>query len=143
MDGGATPEILHELQQASPEKRKQLLGALVHDTVRRTLGIHESVLLDPAKPLADQGLDSLMAVQMRNVLGNNLRQALPVSLAFNYPTVNDIMDYIEVLMDKALGSIEPSAAAAQPAQHDDSASSSAHALLADLDKLLDEQDLNA
>lgn len=143
MDGGTAPEILQELQQASPEKRRQMLSTLVHDTVRRTLGMHESVYLDAAKPLADQGLDSLMAVQMRNALGNNLRQALPVSLAFNYPTVNDIMGYVEALMDKALGSIEPFAAAAQPAQHDDSASSSAHALLADLDKFLDEQDLNA
>ncbi len=142
MDSSAAPEILQELQQASLEKRRQILSTLVHDTVRRTLGIHESVYLDAAKPLADQGLDSLMAVQMRNALGNNLRQALPVSLAFNYPTVNDIMEYVEALMDKALGTVESSTAALRSPQIDDSASSSAHALLADLDKLLDEPGLN-
>jgi acyl transferase domain-containing protein/acyl-coenzyme A synthetase/AMP-(fatty) acid ligase/SAM-dependent methyltransferase len=141
-NGAATTDILLKLQHASPEARKQLLGSLVHDTVRQTLGIHESLRLDAAKPLADQGLDSLMAVQMRNVLGTHLRQALPVSLAFNYPTVNDILDYIEGLMADALSSHPQHTLAEQAKPGDDSAVSSAHALLADLDKLLDEPSLN-
>ncbi len=143
--GASTADILLELRHASPEARKQLLGNLVHDTVRQTLGIHESLHLDAAKPLADQGLDSLMAVQMRNVLGRHLQQALPVSLAFNYPTVNDITHYVEELMDAALISLtQPSRGEPpEPAPRDDSASFNAQSLLADLDKLLDEPSLNS
>jgi hypothetical protein len=52
-------------------------------------------------PLSEMGLDSLMAVEVRNILGSelNLKRALPATLVFDYPTVAAIADYITNEMD--------------------------------------------
>jgi len=81
-----------------------------------------------------------MAVQMRNAIGNSLRQSLPVSLAFNYPTVNDIVDYLEAQLDEFFASFEPSTAGVhnrdQGQERDRSPIRGAQALLVEIDQLL-------
>jgi len=42
----------------------------------------------------EQGFDSLMAVQLRTVLGKNLGASLPVTTLFNYPTIDDIVGHL-------------------------------------------------
>ena len=42
----------------------------------------------------EQGLDSLQAVEMRNRLGKGLETTLSVSLLFNYPSINKLIDYL-------------------------------------------------
>lgn len=138
-----SPAILRQLRHARPEQRKHILHTLVHDTVRQILGLPDSAPFDPAQPLTEQGLDSLMAVQMRNAIGHSLQQALPVSLAFNYPTVNAIVDYVETLIDTRDGR-EPLAPDVQAEAQDEehvptSPVLAAHEVLAQLDKLLDEE----
>ena len=56
--------------------------------------------IDPTTPLSDLGLDSLLVVELRNTLGSALGQPLPVSLLFDYPTLDLLTDYLleEVLM---------------------------------------------
>jgi hypothetical protein len=48
----------------------------------------------------DLGLDSLMAVELRDRLssGLGLEQRLPVSLGYDYPTVDAIAGYLENLL---------------------------------------------
>ncbi len=55
--------------------------------VRNTLGWPESRLVDPAIPLADQGLDSLMAVELLHQLRGELQplMSVPPTLLFDYP----------------------------------------------------------
>jgi len=42
----------------------------------------------------DQGFDSLMAVELRNRLSQIIGKTLPVSLLFDYPTLEKIRDFI-------------------------------------------------
>ena len=44
-------------------------------------------------PLMDQGFDSLMAVELRNRLSQIIGKTLPVSLLFDYPTLEKIRDF--------------------------------------------------
>jgi acyl carrier protein len=47
-------------------------------------------------PLSDLGLDSLMAVELRNLLGTGLalKRKLPATLVFDYPTLEALADYV-------------------------------------------------
>ncbi len=131
----STPDILHALRQTPPERRKQTLAALIQDIVQQLLGTHGADALDPNQPLIEQGLDSLMAVQLRNAIGHSLGQALPVSLAFNYPTVRDIVDFVETQLPDVHTAIGPSMPQAQAPP----ITLSAQDILAEIDKLLEEE----
>ncbi len=83
------------LAAASVQQRPALLQAFVKENVGHVLGI------DPARvreqvPLHEMGLDSLMAVELRNRLGLGLGLArkLPATLVFDYPTVAALAEYL-------------------------------------------------
>ncbi len=59
----------------------------VLDAARRAMGLPPSTPLDTGRPLGEQGLDSIGAVELRNILSARLSRPLPATLAFNHPTV--------------------------------------------------------
>lgn len=142
-NGTGSPDILGPLRFALPENRKHILSTFVHNTVRRVLGVSDSQPLDLTKPLIDQGLDSLMAVQMRNAIASGLQRPLPVSLVFNYPTVNDIVNYVETQLGEFFADIEPATSPprnpVQPEPSNNSPLATAQALLAELNELLSDE----
>jgi acyl transferase domain-containing protein len=81
------PRLLARLQEAAPRDRRPLLAEFIASEAKRLLGPQAGQALEPTKPLQDLGLDSLMAVELRNVLGHAVGQSLPAALLFNYPTV--------------------------------------------------------
>ena len=109
----------------------------VEESVRSTLGVAKEQKLEHDKSLTDLGLDSLLAVQLRNHLGKTIQLTLPVSLAFNYPTIADMIRFITDLLENALpkANLEPDSHL-KPNESPNSASQSAQDLLADLEKLL-------
>jgi acyl carrier protein len=109
----------------------------VEESVRSTLGVAKEQKLEHDKSLTDLGLDSLLAVQLRNHLGKTIQLTLPVSLAFNYPTIADMIRFITDLLENALPkpNVE-STSHSKPNESPNSASQSAQDLLADLEKLL-------
>ena len=54
----------------------------------RVIGASAADAIDPRQPLNEIGLDSLMAVDLRNRLGTGLglARSLPATLVFDYPT---------------------------------------------------------
>ncbi len=90
------PKILEQLQNAPHNFRKNLLLGYVKDQALRVLGLDSSQPLDKEQPLQKMGLDSLMAVELRNVLGAGLGlpRALPATLLFDYPTITAVTEYL-------------------------------------------------
>jgi len=105
------PQILSQLADAKPAKQHALLVGYVQSHAAKVLGLNASKVGERV-PLNEMGLDSLMAVELRNLLGNGLglKRSLPATLVFDYPTVEAIADYLarDVL---ALQSAEAEAAA--------------------------------
>ncbi|HMD83202.1 MAG TPA: SDR family NAD(P)-dependent oxidoreductase [Terriglobia bacterium] len=109
----ATPpsELLRKLQEAPPSERRALLLSHVRNQATKVLGIDTSTPLDERKPLNEVGLDSLMAIELRNVLGIAAGRTLPATLLFDYPTVESLSDYLarEVFSVEFLKSSHPQA----------------------------------
>ncbi|HSP26149.1 MAG TPA: acyl carrier protein, partial [Saliniramus sp.] len=72
------------------------------------------------RPLSDYGLDSLLAVQMRNSLSALMGETMPASVLYDYPTVSALADFI---LERLGGSAaDESAPAPAPAMDDTVAS---------------------
>ena len=73
-------------------------SAFVYERVEKyaldILGLKSSTRIDPRQPFQDLGLDSLMAVELRNALSNSVQQELPTTLLFEYGTLQDLTDYL-------------------------------------------------
>jgi hypothetical protein len=94
-------DLLVQLQEAPANKRQPLLITYIQSQVGKVLGWESGQKVNEHIPLSEMGLDSLMAVEVRNILGSglNLKRALPATLVFDYPTVSAIADYIMTTMD--------------------------------------------
>jgi acyl transferase domain-containing protein/acyl carrier protein len=95
------PVLLQDLQAASPGKRRELLRTFITNQTGGLMGADPGAMLDPRKPLSEQGLDSLMAVELRNLLKSSLgfQQALPATLVFDYPTIEELTVFIETRLE--------------------------------------------
>ena len=60
----------------------------------KVLGLNPSTTVDPLQPLTEVGMDSLVAVELSNHLQGSLGRKLPPTLAFEYPTIRALTDYL-------------------------------------------------
>jgi amino acid adenylation domain-containing protein len=78
--------VRQELEAAAPDVRSGLLSRTVSGVVAKVLGL-SSAEVDPNQSLMDLGLDSLLAVELRNKLSKTLGLGLPATLLFEYPNL--------------------------------------------------------
>lgn len=88
------PDLETLLVGASRGRRRQIVTDNLLRLVARILGLASPEGLDPARGFRDLGLDSLMAVELRNALQRSLGKRLPATVAFDYPTVATMTDHI-------------------------------------------------
>jgi acyl carrier protein len=93
--GASLPELL---SQAPDARRRSILSEHVLSLALRVLGFPPGRRIDPQQPLNELGLDSLMSVEFRNLLAAEVKQNLPSTLLFNYPTVDDVVGYVGGLL---------------------------------------------
>ena len=83
-----------ELEAIPAEKQRDHLAAYIQSQLNRVLGFPASRAMDPRKGFFDLGMDSLMAIELRNRLQTSLDCPLPSTLAFKCPTLDTLVDYI-------------------------------------------------
>lgn len=88
--------IIAELQAAGLARRHELLLTFVAEHVARVTSASDWRSIDPRQPLSELGLDSLMAVDLRNRLGAGLGmgRSLPATLVFDHPTIEALARYL-------------------------------------------------
>jgi acyl carrier protein len=92
-----------------------MLMTIVEREACRVLGLGSSTPIDPTQPLNALGLDSLMAVELRNALAALAGHPLPATLLFNYPTVVDLVEFLASEMALDTGTAEETGALEAPA----------------------------
>jgi acyl carrier protein len=112
------------LQQIPPADRRSALARAIGTRLAHSLGLDASAPIEEDRPFVDFGLDSLLAVELRGLIGSAFAITLPATIMFDYPTIESLSDYLgrEVLR------IEPWLAAknlavASPVAADDALSS--------------------
>ncbi|MEW6234514.1 MAG: beta-ketoacyl synthase N-terminal-like domain-containing protein [Candidatus Omnitrophota bacterium] len=83
-----------ELASSPHQARKSILNDFVQKSALAILGNGEKTALFDNRPLVEQGFDSLTAVELRTKIGNALKISIPVTFLFNYPTIRDIVRFL-------------------------------------------------
>lgn len=135
--GSASGAIRADLLAVEPEQRREVLETYLQKQVARVLKLDPS-RIEPSKPLGLMGVDSLMALELRNRLESDLGVAFSATLVWNYPTIVEMTPYVAGKIGIALA-VEPSAA---PADELPKASRPLDNVLEELDDLSDEDALN-
>ena len=94
--GAATDHarLLNDVTSAPSTRRRAILIKAVEQHARMVLGADGPKRIDTDRPLRDLGLDSLMAIELRNAMAADLGRPLPATLLFDYPTIGHLADFI-------------------------------------------------
>jgi acyl carrier protein len=88
------PKFLLQLEQAPASDRQDLLSDRIQAEVGRVLKFAPSQLPDSQQGFFDMGMDSLMAVELKNRLEVILGRTFPVTLVFEHPTIDALARHL-------------------------------------------------
>jgi acyl transferase domain-containing protein/acyl carrier protein len=124
-------DLLAQLDAARPNRRRSIVHEHVASVAREVLGLDVTARFDVTHGFRELGMDSLMAVDLRNRLQRSIGKPLPSTLAFDRPTVDVLATYLadEVLLLPPSDEDAPPAVPPPAIEADD--------LLTDLEELSD------
>jgi len=79
---------------AGRAERMPRMEAFVRAETRKVLGLSAGRPMPGEMPLQELGLDSLMALELRNVLAQAMGRPLSATLLFDYPTIRGLAGYL-------------------------------------------------
>ena len=85
---------LKKLKQVPVGERRSHLMAHIQTEIADVLGYESADEIALDQPLADLGVDSLMAVELANQLEHNLGPTIPASFLFEHPTLEGLVNYL-------------------------------------------------
>ncbi|HEX3662577.1 MAG TPA: type I polyketide synthase [Acidobacteriaceae bacterium] len=86
------------LEEASLDQRFSLVRQLVRSRAARVLGLDSASALSDDEPLVSLGMDSLMALELKNRLQRDAGVSLPPNFLFEYPTVGQAAAFLVATM---------------------------------------------
>ena len=127
------------LLELAPPARQEKLSEFLSDQLSRVLRIPVSEL-DEHQPLNNLGIDSLMAVELRNHVQSGLGMVIPVARLLQSPSIAQLSEFLaDQLMESGAAAVvsEPEQCNAQPSLANGEPSASE--TLARIDELSDEE----
>jgi acyl carrier protein len=84
----------NKIETAPSGERQRLLMKYLYDEVAQILHLESETSLDSQKGFAQMGMDSLMAIELRNRLEDGLGCSLPVTLAFEASNIEQLASHL-------------------------------------------------
>jgi acyl transferase domain-containing protein/SAM-dependent methyltransferase len=84
-----------QLQRADAGQRRRLLVDRLQREVAAILGLGDGHLPDPMEGFFRLGMDSLMAVELRNRIARALGQSLPTAAVFDFPSIDALASALQ------------------------------------------------
>jgi myxalamid-type polyketide synthase MxaB len=110
---------MEQIAQAPAGSRQDLIFDHIRRQVIKVLRLDMSQPVDFQRGLTEIGMDSLMAVELRNLLQNDFNRPIPTSAIFEYPTIRELADYFN-------NEFFSSGNAAESLHHDDGGEEQSH-----------------
>jgi acyl transferase domain-containing protein/acyl carrier protein len=104
------PPLLERLQAARPQERQRLLARSLQEELARILHL-PTTEVDWRQGFAELGMDSLMAIELRNVLQKGLGTSIPATVALDHPTIDFLVKH---LLGEVLKLEQPEVVAPKP-----------------------------
>ena len=104
-------QVRAEIERAPIGRRGSLITAIVAREAAAVIGFAADREIDPRQPLGDLGLDLLMAVDLRNRLGQVFNHRFPATLLFDYPSIEALAAHVGQTVFGLNDGAEPPAAA--------------------------------
>jgi acyl transferase domain-containing protein/D-arabinose 1-dehydrogenase-like Zn-dependent alcohol dehydrogenase/acyl carrier protein len=87
-------DLRDRLAGLAPDEAAASLGRAISEAAIKVIGLAHGADIDPGRPMKELGLDSLMAVELRNTLARQTALDLSATLLFDYPTVAQLTEYL-------------------------------------------------
>lgn len=88
------PFLSEQLSALPIAQRRRFLRDYLIEQVSAVLGLTETGQLATGTGFSELGMDSLMTLELRNRLQKSVNMALPSTLAFKYPSVDELLDFL-------------------------------------------------
>jgi myxalamid-type polyketide synthase MxaB len=133
--------LMEQLAAASPDEQADLLGNYTQRLVMKIFKLDQFGSLDPRQSLSDLGLDSLMAVELKNRIESDLQLSIAVNQLLEGINVSQLTTLLVHKLVEVKTIETPATAEADNNGGNGTAIGSANAqqLLANLDQLSEEQ----
>jgi len=103
----AGPRLARRLERSGSTDRRSILREHVRSLVAGVLGFDSGKRIPLRRGFSDLGVDSLMAVELRNRLESDLGRSLPSTLLIDHPTVERLAEHLLPDVAKAVSASSP------------------------------------
>jgi NADPH:quinone reductase-like Zn-dependent oxidoreductase/NADP-dependent 3-hydroxy acid dehydrogenase YdfG/acyl carrier protein len=86
-------QLMIQFKSLPPGERQKWLEQMIRSRVAEALDT-DPERVDPEKPLNTMGLDSLMALELKNEIENVLGVVIPITLLIRGPSLRELADYV-------------------------------------------------
>ncbi|MCL2929917.1 MAG: SDR family NAD(P)-dependent oxidoreductase [Trichodesmium sp. MAG_R01] len=95
-------KLLEQLKESSPEEQEKILVDYLKGKVANILGMTGSQTINIEESLTTMGLDSLMAVELRNLIQRELGFDIPIQTIIEGISISEIVDLVseQLLLEK-------------------------------------------
>lgn len=105
-------DLLRQWIETVPGMRPVAISSFVDAQAKKVLGLPSRSEIPARQPFNELGLDSLMAVELRNAIGAALGRPQPATLLFDHPTSEALATYLLGVVAALGGATTPPAGAA-------------------------------